>query len=98
MRQAGGGGEPFDDGGIGGFLEDDNVGGGRTDDGQQRVLAAAPAALDVVAQEPERQSRFSTSVRYGWPSSSPRKYITTSRVPWMFTGRLTIAMSSPRSC
>lgn len=63
MRQAGCGRKPFDDAGIGGFLEDDNVGGGWTDDGQQRVLAAGAAALDVVAQEPDRQSCFSTSVR-----------------------------------
>ena len=27
------------------------------------------------------------SVRYGWPRRSPRRYITKSRVPWMFTGR-----------
>jgi hypothetical protein len=63
MRQPSSRGQPFDNAGIRGFLEDDDVGGGWADDGQQRVLAAAAAALDVVAQEPDRQSCFSTSVR-----------------------------------
>jgi hypothetical protein len=63
MRQPGCRGEPFDDARIGSFLEDDDVGGGWPDDGQQRVLAAGAAALDVVAEEPDRQSCFSTSVR-----------------------------------
>ena len=90
--------EALDDAGIGGFLKDDDIGGRRTNDVEERLLAARAAALDVVAQEPDRQSCFSTSVRYGWPSSSPRRYMTKSRVPWMFTGRSTIAMSSARSC
>jgi hypothetical protein len=41
----------LDDGGARRFLEDDDVGVARTDDGQERVLAAGSAALDVVAQE-----------------------------------------------
>ena len=47
------------------FLEDDDVGIARTDDGQQRVLAAGPAALDVVAEQADLHSAsfFSTSVR-----------------------------------
>src|SRR5262245_44810459 len=82
---------------IGGFLKDDDVGIARADDGRQRVLAPRASPADVVGQEPERQSVSSTSVRYGWPSSSPRKYMTQSRVPWMLTGRRTIAISRSRS-
>src|SRR2546430_11064925 len=57
------------------LLEDDEVRIARADDRGERLLASRSAPADVVGQQPQRQSRFSTSVRYGCPSSSPRKYI-----------------------
>src|SRR5689334_11708537 len=100
---------PLDDAWQRRFLEDDDVGSAEGDDGLQRVLSSGPAAADIVAEELDRHSWWrrcrgavvssprSISVRYGWPSSSPRKYMTASRVAWMFTGRWTIAMSCSRS-
>src|SRR6185369_15282097 len=80
------------------LLKDDDVGRAGRDDGAQRLLAAGAAAADVVAEQADHAvSVFSTSVRYGWPISSPRRYITKSRVPWILTGRFTISMSFSRS-
>ena len=51
-------GETLDDRRAGGFLEDDDVGMAGADDGQQRLLTAGPAALDVVTEEADGHSLF----------------------------------------
>ena len=96
MRHRAGARQLAHDGWIGGFLKDDDVRVAGTDDVGQRMLAPGASPANVVSQQSKRQSAFSTSVKYGWPMSSPRRYITKSRVPWMLTGRLTIAISRLR--
>ena len=102
LRHAGTAARPIDDRRPGGFLEDDEVrlaGGDDGGDASSRPLppcgccrsgAEAHVAFSLDGLVDEQQ-------RYGCPSSSPRTYITKSRVAWMFTGRLTIAISCSRS-
>ena len=65
----------------------------------QEALAPGAAVADVVGEQPQRQSlsTLPTSVRYGWPMRYSRKYMIQSRVPWMLTGRPTMAMRRRRS-
>src|SRR6478672_11865649 len=75
-------GERFDHRGNRRFLKDDDIGRAGADPGFEGGLAAGPTPADVVAEKADHSmSFFSTSVRYGCPSSSPRRYITKSRVP-----------------
>ena len=62
---------------------------GRGDDGTERLL---PGRVRRAGCCRSRRGRPSPSalpmrVRYGWPSTSPRRNITMSRVAWMLTGR-----------
>src|ERR1044072_1072796 len=97
VRQVTASRQRFDDRRNRRFLEHDDVGRTRPDDGFEGRLAAGAAPADVVAEKPDHSmSDFSTSVRYGWPRSSPRRYMTKSRVPRMFTGRVTMSITPSR--
>jgi len=54
--------EPFDDLRIHRFLKDDDVGLALLDHGRNRLLAADPSNLDVVAEQSERHGSDSGNV------------------------------------
>src|SRR4051812_22918882 len=90
LRHPAPGRDALDNRGVGGFLKDDEIGVTGGDDGGDLLFPAAAPMADVVGQQAEAHApsvfiALSMSTRYGCPSSSPRTYITKSRVAWMLT-------------
>src|SRR5207248_104988 len=87
-----------DDLGPCGLLQDDHVGGALFDHGSDGAHPPHPAVTDVVGQQAQGHgvSSLPQRVRYGWPMTCSRRYMTQSRVPWMLTGRPTIFINRSR--
>src|SRR5689334_4453187 len=67
------------------FFQDHDVGICCSDDTSNVLLPSRASPFDVVAQKPQvhGSETLPKSVRYGWPKTSPRRYWTQSRVPWI---------------